>query len=1380
MKRRIISLLTLVIMLLTVLIPSTASAYIQHDHVHTNGCVIWYQWTVDPYSVQLGYKQPGETYAFNKKIPADVIEASLSQIAKRFSRDNYSEGAYFNNNLYKSGLTGLPYYQSETSYGEPLWAVCTDIVKVYLRDYLGYNLGYNGSIWDDDALFDNFADGHSLPGYLAQHTHGSHEAHLIPTLDDTGNSYGFWEPKYTTVSAFQQYLISEENAGRLHKGAIFFWSSTRDMLFSGGQVIDSDQIHHVSIYLGGGKVLESTPTTGISVNNAAPGSAYGKSGMCKFWINIDEPAKPKTGSIKIKKVSSSPDVTTGNPCYSLEGATFKLTKTDDSSVQYILTTDSKGEASQGNIPIGSYTLVETGAPKGFEISTTTYNITIEGNVTTSQTISEIPKNDPAGIRIYKKDKETGAPSASHDYGTLEGAVYEIRYFTDASIAATWSTTGWTRRWYLKTDADGFASFSASYLDSSRTSDAFYTNENGVPCIPLGTVIIKEVSAPNGYLLSDEVFGPYHITENSYIDTVYNGHDPDAGLLAKEQHERTAQIKVYKKGPVFDHIDVSTSHGKEVKTPVFTEQYLAGVKFQIVAAEDIKDSNGNLIAAAGNMPYDNAYIVTTSEGPVSSKELPFGKYTLKEIETPAGYMPIDDITIEIVDDGSEGVVVKEVNVGNEFQNTEFNISKVAESIVVDEETGNVTISTGPKAGFVFGIFANENIKYPSGEVAINKDDAVYVGVTDSNGKIKASGTFPIADYYIQEIEAPEARYIIDNTKYPVSNKNASTESQLISLNATDEPLVNEYDKAWAQIVKIDAETNKIIKASGFKFDIFDAEGNKVDYVETDENGIAKLRMPLEHHKTYTVKETKAADGYTINNDPFELIIEDQYLEKIGDYEERYTVRFSDTRVKGRIEVEKKGEMITSVDEETVDEFTVKHPVLTTEYLSGVTFRITAREDIVYNGEIMYHAGDTVRDIVTNNGKAVLDNMYLGKYTIKEIDAPDGYVLEPNEENIDLLYKGQNVKVVTVNKSFGNDLRSVTVTMEKHAEVYSVVTDSDGNVNIVYDYVAGEGFMFGLYNKEDIINVNTNEVVIPADSLIGISISDASGLIKFTGKYPTGHYYVKEIKTLPKYQVNHDFIYNFEMTVNDKTIPSLEFNLDEPIINNYEYAHVKVTKTDITGGEGLPGATLEVRDEEGTVIYRNVTGEDGALEEIKLIPGTYTLHEIFAPNGYALSEEIVTFTVNEDGTVEGETTMKDDVTRFSFYKIDESGRTLSGAEFTMYDENGNVYAVSESDENGVVTFEKMLIGKYIIKETKALPDYQLSSETVELDVTDQWLNSNSYTDGGELMYSIMNYQIITTGRDLSVGAKIAIGAGSLSLAALLFIGLWLLKKKRIAVK
>ena len=230
MKKKLLSLLILAVMLVGVFIPGKSYAYFQHDHSSTNGNVIWYQWTQHPFPVQLGYKAKNQSYSFGQKVPADAVAAAASQISKPFDVNCYSYKQCFVNNLYKCGMTGLPYNREDTTNSKPLWAVCTDLVKVYLRDYLGYNLGETESLWDDDHLFKNFADARHLPGILAKSTSGSHKAYLVRTEDDSGQTDGYWYPYFSTDEAFRSYLVSEQNAGRLHIGAIFFWPCSAEQL----------------------------------------------------------------------------------------------------------------------------------------------------------------------------------------------------------------------------------------------------------------------------------------------------------------------------------------------------------------------------------------------------------------------------------------------------------------------------------------------------------------------------------------------------------------------------------------------------------------------------------------------------------------------------------------------------------------------------------------------------------------------------------------------------------------------------------------------------------------------------------------------------------------------------------------------------------------------------------------------------------------------------------------------------------------------------------------------------------------------------------------------------------------------------------------------
>lgn len=1068
--------------------------------------------------------------------------------------------------------------------------------------------------------------------------------------------------------------------------------------------------------------------------------------------------EPKTGKISIHKESSLPAITNGNYCYDLEGVTFEIRDAaGELKDTLVMTKDNNYTDTSVELVAGEYKIIETVGGKGYQFDSTPLTVTVEAGKTKTQTIKNNPGNDPVGIIINKVDAENNTIP-------LEGVEFTLRYY-DTFNDVSWEDTA-TKTWVIRTDNDGYTALKDEFKSGG---DSFYLSAAGNPIVPYGTLLVKETKCPDEYEIDNTV--RVIKIDDEYIAKA----ESFKTFTVTNKHVPMGKIVLEKKGLVFSDIEEATENGYSVLHPAFDEKYLAGATFELVAAEDIV-SLGETKYSAGDV-VDT--LITTADGPVNSKELYYGKYILRETVTPEGYVKADDVNVTIESETETRLTEFPIAIKNELQKTEITLEKKAQMIQVEENSGDVSLVWEPGEGFIFGLYSGQEFKTQDGSKAISKDALLATAVSDGEGHISFSGDYPIGQYYVMELKAPNARFIMSQEKYQVSTSGKGNVVSLISVKASEDAVENVPDMAWAQIVKIDAETSQIVKKAGFKFDVFDSEGNRVDFVETNDDGIAKLRMPLEHGKTYTVRETKAAEGYLLNHDELTLAIEDSTIEKIGEDEERYTLRFPDTRVKGSISIEKHGTMVTYADDANVAGFDYKELGLTTEYLSGAKFEVRAAEDIVYNGEVKFSKDDLVAELITVNGKAVINDLYLGKYTVKEVDAPDGYVLVPQTKTVELAYAGEEKPVVTKNLSFGNDLRDLKVSLEKHIEIMGIIQDSDGNIENTYDYVAGEGIVFGFYTAKDIINVNTGDVVVPADTRIGVCVSDKDGLVEFAGKYPVGNYYVKELKTLPKYQLLDDFRYDIDNAVDDDTIPLVEFSLDEPVKNDFVPVMVKIRKTDMADSIGLPGARLEVRDENGTVIYHHVTGEDGALEEVKLIPGTYTLHEIFAPNGYALSEEIVTFTVTEDGTVEGETVMKDDVTRFQFYKIAEDGKVLEGAEFTMYDEEGNVYAIAESDAEGVVTFENMLVGRYIIKETKALPDYQLSSETIELIVTDQWLNSNSFSDGGELMYSIMNYEIIKTGLELSNGAVAAIVAGSIALACLAGLGFVFIKRKKNTV-
>ena len=174
------------------------------------------------------------------------------------------------------------------------------------------------------------------------------------------------------------------------------------------------------------------------------------------------------------------------------------------------------------------------------------------------------------------------------------------------------------------------------------------------------------------------------------------------------------------------------------------------------------------------------------------------------------------------------------------------------------------------------------------------------------------------------------------------------------------------------------------------------------------------------------------------------------------------------------------------------------------------------------------------------------------------------------------------------------------------------------------------------------------------------------------------------------------------------------------NELIYTRITLTKTDITGENTVPGAVIEVRNSDGEVIYRATTDEKGLIPDIPVIPGTYTFHEVLAPEGYALNETVMTFTVDENGNVTGDTIIRDDYTRVSLLKRDDGNQFLAGVEFSLLKEDGTVLMTAVTNENGLVTFERIPYGNYTIVESKPLPGYLINDTQIPVVIDGHFVN------------------------------------------------------------
>lgn len=605
------------------------------------------------------------------------------------------------------------------------------------------------------------------------------------------------------------------------------------------------------------------------------------------------------------------------------------------------------------------------------------------------------------------------------------------------------------------------------------------------------------------------------------------------------------------------------------------------------------------------------------------------WTLKELESSEGYL-VNSTVYKVGADPKLYTV--------EFNTTENNVTeeiiKGNIAIIKHTDDGSTQIET-PEEGAEFQIY----LKSAGSFVNADEDERDTI-VCDEDG-FASSKLLPYGVYTVHQTKGWDGREMIADFDVFI-NEEGKTYKFLIN---------NSNFESYVKVVKLDAETGKQIPYAGAGFEIYDSEGHRVSmqftYPEVTEihtfytNSEGYLITPETlPYGDYTLVEVQAPYGYVLDSTPVPFSV----TQENASTDTGVTVvkvKAKDMPQKGVIEIGKTGEVFASVgmlgggyvDENGNEiEFPITYsPIYETKGLANTVFQIYAAEDIVTgDGTLRAYQGELVDEITTDEtGYAKSKKLYLGKYSVVEKTASDGFYNANEQYDVELTYAGQTVSVTSTELNLFNDRQKVTVSLAK--ELKQDETFGIGmNEEIMY-------VQFGIYADEDIKAADGS--VIPADSLITYSNCDENGNINFNCDLPIGFkWYVKEIATDEHYIISEEkYAFNTEYRGQEVQTIEITVNDGKPIENKLIYGTVKGLKTDRETTKTIEGALFglfnsdETEFTEDTAILTAESDKDGIFTFENVPFGEWMIKELQPAENYLPSDEIYTVTVSADEQV-----------------------------------------------------------------------------------------------------------------------------------------------------
>lgn len=687
------------------------------------------------------------------------------------------------------------------------------------------------------------------------------------------------------------------------------------------------------------------------------------------------------------------------------------------------------------------------------------------------------------------------------------------------------------------------------------------------------------------------------------------------------------------------------------------------------------------------------------------------WSVREIKPSEGYL---------LDESAYHIGAEAKNYTVEYNSTANDVTeqiiKGKIALIKHTDDGETGLET-PEVGAEFEVFLKSSGSYDAA-----KDSERDYLICDENGFAETK-SLPYGIYTVHQVKGWDGRELLPD--FDVYIAKDGEVYRYLANNANFE--------SYIKIIKVDAETGKTIPYAGAGFQLYRPDGSlitqsftyptpvTIDTFYTNDEGYLITPEKLEYGSGYSLVEVFAPYGYTLNSEPVYFdVVQDASTDEGG--VAVIEVIKENTAQKGVIKIDKSGEIFSSV----IESEGIYQPVLAVQGLAGAVYEITAAEDIItLDGTLRYAAGEVVDTVTTDEtGLAESTPLYLGKYEIREIEAPYGMILNEEIRTAELVYAGQEIEITETAVSFYNERQKAKLSLDKILEQNEQFgIGMNGEISAV---------TFGLFVAEDLTAADGS--VIPADGLLEILSVDENGRAVCNTDLPFGSYYFKELSTDEHYILSDEkYPFEFSYAGQDTAVVEIKANDGKPIENDLIYGEIHGLKKD-EDGNALGGAVIGLFKADCTEFTREnailtaVSREDGGFSFAGVPFGNWVVSEIEAPTGFVLSDETFAVMVDKDGAVievEIQNTLIRGTVQLTKVDKDYPDNKLSGAEFSIYRDSNSNKELDADDEllgtltetsAGVYEMPDLTYGGYFVKEQKAPEGFYLDENAYYFEITE----------------------------------------------------------------